>query len=171
MPYLFKSTGDILALMFRFWLTLTLGKALSSTESAAALAVANTVVLVSRLAPVSGLSAVERNRWLAAVNSRPADWFGEEHAPMLLNYVRLLSVADTIADQLANFDPDWLNDEDGLRRYDRLNAAFTRTTGQIKTLAVTMRLTQQSVYNAKNAGTASSKGRRGPKPWQQTIEG
>ncbi len=104
------------------------------------------------------------------VNSRPADWFGAEHSPLLLNYVRLLSMADKVSEQLAKFDPEWFEADSGPQRYKQLAATYVGITSAIKALAVTMRLTQQSVYTPQRAGTSSSRVRGGPKPWH-SIEG
>ncbi len=139
-------------------------------KSVAALAVAGAVELVPRLGPPSGLTQVERTRWLAIVNSRPADWFGDEHAPILLNYIRLLSTADKLAEQLAKFEPEWFEADAGPQRFAKLTSSYTNVVAGIKSLATAMRLTQQSVYGPRGASTAAGRVRGGPKPWH-ALEG
>lgn len=134
-------------------------------KSVASLAVAAPVGIDSRLSPPSNLTAAQKAEWVCVINSRPADWFGPENAAMLAQYCRHKIQADLIAQQLETFDPAWLADDDGLKRFDKLGAMLERETRCINALLRSMRLTQQSLYNAKSADTAS-KGSKGRKPWQ-----
>ena len=134
-------------------------------KSSAALSVAGAVELVSRIGPPSGLTQVERDRWMAVVNARPAAWFGAEHSPLLLNYVRLLSTADKLAEQMAKFEPSWFEADDGPQRFGKLTTAYNATVAQAKALAVTMRLTQQSLYGPRRAGAEAGRVRSGARPW------
>ena len=135
-------------------------------KSAASLSVASPVTAISRVAPPSGLTDRQRGLWLATVNSKPAEWFGDEHVPMLVEYVRHVETADMLTEQIEGFDPDWLKDDEGLKRLDKLTAMRAREAALINTLARSMRLTQQSVYRADKAATLTDKAGRGRKPWQ-----
>jgi hypothetical protein len=84
---------------------------------------------------------------------------------MLIQYCRHKVQSDLIAQQLEEFDPAWLVDDDGMKRFDKLGAMLERETRAINALLRSMRLTQQSLYNAKSANTASQ-GNKGRKPWQ-----
>ena len=134
-------------------------------KSVASLSVAARAGIDSRIAPPCNLTAAQKVEWVAIVNSRPAEWFGPENASMLVQYCRHKIQADLIAQQLESFNPDWLVDDDGLRRFDKLGAMLERETRCINALLRSMRLTQQSLYNAKSANTASQ-GNKGRKPWQ-----
>lgn len=134
-------------------------------KSAASLSIASPVTAISRVAPPAGLTDKQRGLWLATVNSKPAEWFGDEHVPMLVEYVRHVETADMLTEQIENFDPEWLKDDDGLKRLDKLTGMRAREAALINTLARSMRLTQQSVYRADKAATLTDKG-RGRKPWQ-----
>ena len=138
-------------------------------KSAASLSVVGEVTSLRRLAPAPGLTQAQLQIWLATVNSKPAEWFGDEHAPILLEYVRHVATAEVLSRQIEEFDPAWMADDDGLRRFDKLTAMRAREAGVINTLARSMRLTQQAVYRANKAATLGDAG-RGRKPWQ-TIEG
>jgi hypothetical protein len=138
-------------------------------KSAASLSVAGVVTTISRVAPPQALTDRQRGIWLATVNSKPAEWFGDEHVPMLVEYVRHIETADLLTQQIEEFDPEWLKDDDGLKRLDRLTGMRAREAGLINTLARSMRLTQQAVYRADKAATLGDKG-KGRKPWQ-TVEG
>jgi len=131
--------------------------------SAASLAVASPASLSHRLAPAAGLTAAQKSVWVSVVNAMPADWFGEEHGPMLAQYCRHKVNADLIAQQQEAFDPAWLVDDEGLKRFDKLAACMERETRTMNALLRSMRLTQQSLIRAdkvvKNQG-------KGLKPWQ-----
>jgi hypothetical protein len=58
-----------------------------------------------------------------------------------------------------------LTDPDELGRYKELRKIQAALTGEITTLARSMRLTQQARYNAKNSDTANRKV-SGSRPWQ-----
>lgn len=116
------------------------------------------------MAPPGDLTEAQRLEWLAIVNARPADVFGREHVPVLKQFCRHKVNADIVAEQIARFDPEWLNDEDGLKRYEKLCAMQERETRMLAALARSMRMTHQAVY-ARDAGKVRSEGGR-RKPWQ-----
>ena len=131
-------------------------------KSVASLAVAQPVGIDSRLSPPLHLTPAQKAEWVCVINSRPADWFGPENAAMLTQYCRHKVQADLIAQQLEAFDPGWLADDDGLKRFDKLGAMLERESRTINALLRSMRLTQQSLVRADKA-VATTKGR---KPWQ-----
>ena len=131
-------------------------------QSLASLAVAAPVGVDFRLQPDPSLTAAQKAVWVSVTNARPADWFGPEHSGMLAQYCRHKVQADLVAQQLERFDPAWLADEDGLKRYDKLSAMLERETRCINALLRSMRLTQQSLVRADKA-VQTTKGR---KPWQ-----
>lgn len=73
--------------------------------SAADLAVVATAAPVPRVRPGRALSAAERALWTAAVDGLPGDWFGPEHAPQLVLFVRHQAQALALAERLAELDP------------------------------------------------------------------
>lgn len=137
-------------------------------KSAAALAVVSPEIGAPRALPPAGLTPAQRVVWLETVNSKPSEWFGPEHVPMLEAYCRHVATARALAQQIEEFDPDWLKDDDGLKRYDRLLGMHVRETGRVNEFARAMRLTQQSIYRADKAATLSKRGGVS-KPWQ-TID-
>lgn len=138
-------------------------------KSAASLSVVGSVTTLQRLAPPAELTDAQRQIWLATVNSKPAEWFGEEHLPILREYVRHVVTAEFLTKQIEEFDPAWMADDEGLKRYDKLTGMRAREAGVINTLARSMRLTQQAAYRADKAATLGDKG-KGRKPWQ-TVDG
>ena len=135
-------------------------------KSVASLSVASPMGIDRRVPPPVSLTAAQKAEWVAIVNSRPADWFGDEHIGMLTQYCRHKVQSDLIAQQLEDFDPDWLVDEEGLKRFDKFGAMLERETRAMNALLRSMRLTQQSLYNAKSGNTASQKS-KGPRPWER----
>jgi hypothetical protein len=86
---------------------------------------------------------------------------------MLVNYVRHTCRADVLADQLMAFEPEWLNSEDGLKRYERISKMARDETTVIRNLATAMRMTHQALYRADKAAPlvdSVSKSR----PWEKS---
>ena len=131
-------------------------------QSLASMAIAQPAGFDQRLPPPAALTPAQKAEWVAVVNSRPADWFGPENASSLIQYCRHKVQADIIAQQLENFDPQWLADEDGLKRYDKLTQLQERESRTINALLRSMRLTQQSLVRAEKSVNKP----RGRKPWQ-----
>lgn len=138
--------------------------------SAAELAVAPASIRFDRPGAPSRLTEGQADLWFEVVNRMPADWFTSENLPLLEAYVVAVSTHDRIAGQLKEFKDEWLADEDGLRRFARLTEIQGRQAKLMKDLATSMRLTQQSSYNAKNANTAKQGGRSGRKPWELSSD-
>ncbi|WP_062391118.1 hypothetical protein [Pseudomonas abietaniphila] len=130
-------------------------------KSVASMQVAH-VGVDSRLAPPAGMTAAQKAAWVTVINARPADWFGPENSALLVQYCRHRVQADILAEQLEQFDPAWLADDEGLKRYDKLSGMVERETRTLNALLRSMRLTQQSLVRADKA-VDSQKER---KPWQ-----
>ena len=132
-------------------------------KSAASLTVASPASLAIRIAPPATLTAAQKSVWVSVVNAMPADWFGEEHGPMLTQYCRHKVTSDLIAQQQEAFDPDWFADDDGLKRFRLLATAQECETRCIIALMRSMRLTQQSLIRKDKVVQKQGKGL---KPWQ-----
>ena len=116
-------------------------------KSAAALAVVDDGCRTGISVP-PGLTAGERVVWMTTVTSKPPDWFGSEHGPMLVEYVRCVCRAQVLDAQLKAFDDAWLATSEGLQRYDKLTVLAIRTAAIMHKLATAMRLTQQATIAA-----------------------
>lgn len=136
-------------------------------KSAASLSVVGVLTPIARVGPPAVLTDDQRALWLATVNSKPAEWFGDEHVPMLLEYVRHVSTADLLTREIEGFSPEMFADPDELKKLKTLTAMRAREAQCINTLARSMRLTHQAVYRAHNAATLADRGGRTRKPWQQ----
>lgn len=132
-------------------------------KSAASLAVVSVDAQgFSVVGPPPTLTDSERAVWVAACAGKPHDWFGSEHIAILVDYCRHVVKSDVIDAQIKAFDPEWLKEDEGLRRYERLLTMAQRQSAICNALARSMRLTHQSKYVAAKAGTTV----RGRKPWQ-----
>ena len=106
------------------------------------------------------LSGAERQLWDEIVESKPADWFGPDNAPLLKEYVRAAVACDQFAARVANA---MAGDDDGLVK-TTLDLR-DRESRRAASLATKMRLTQQSRYGARDAARADSRA-QGKRPWQ-----
>ncbi|WP_342622646.1 hypothetical protein [Pseudomonas alkylphenolica] len=140
--------------------------AVRGKKSVASMAVASPVGVDNRLAPPFQLTPAQKAEWVQIVNARPADWFGPEHASMLVQFCRHKVQSDLIAQQVEEFEPEWLLEDEGLKRFDKLGAMLERETRAMNALLRSMRLTQQSLVRADKA-VATQKGR---KPWQSNDD-
>jgi hypothetical protein len=139
----------------------------------AALAVAAQVapvIATSRLAPSAHLSDAEQLVWCRLVNDSPASAFTETHRDMLDLYCQHIVTSQVLDDEIKSFDREWLRDDDGLKRYDRLLAMREREVRSASSLATRLRITRQATADPKTVGRANSGAGRSRKPWELTLE-
>ncbi len=98
--------------------------------------------------------------------SRSSEMIEPEAYPVLVEYCRSIEQADLIADQIEAFDMDWLKEDDGLKRYDKLLAMQDRLTKVITSCAVKLRLTPSTRFHSATAGRVGEKVGGARKPWQ-----
>ena len=129
-------------------------------KSAASLTVVPTG-LPSRLEPPAHLSQAQADIWRAVVETKPADWFGADSAPLLTEYVRAVDMTNLLELQIQAA----VAGEGDISMKDLLKMRDTEARRAV-TLATKMRLTQQSRYTDKSAGTADRKA-GSARPWQR----
>lgn len=142
-------------------------------KSAASLAVAAQVapvVATCRLAPSAHLSDAEQLVWCRLVNDHPAAAFTETHRDMLDLYCQHIVTAQVLDDEIKAFDREWLRDDDGLKRYDRLLAMREREVRSASSLATRLRITRQATTDPKTVGRANASLGKAKKPWELTID-
>lgn len=122
-----------------------------------------TVLPVQPLAHITvpnGLSAAEAALWREVVDSKPAEWFGPDSAPLLVEYVR----AKITCDQLDELVKKALGADDSQATEAALRAR-DREAKRLAMLGTKLRLTQQSRYTPQAAATANKRaGMR--RPWE-----
>jgi len=138
-------------------------KSAADLSVAALLAQASTHDLLG--APLS-LSDQEIGVWRDVVENHPEGTFTPIHAPLLEMYCRHVVQGRLIADEILNFKREWLADDDGLKRYDRLLAMQEREGRAASSLATRLRITRQATVDPKTAGRAHRNQPQGRKPWE-----
>lgn len=130
-----------------------------SSESKLVVAVTS---LPTRLSPPSDFPLAESEVWKSVVATKPIDWFQADSAPLLSEYCRAVVMADRLAMMIeaAMTAPD----EDGPSLKDLLKLRDMESR-RVATLAVKMRLTQQSRYTPMASATADRKA-GGIRPWE-----
>lgn len=137
-------------------------------KSAAALSVVAGSI-DGRPQPPSDLTKFQKELWKRTVAGEPLDQFRTATLQQLLKeYCRHCETAGVLADQIEGFDPAWLADKDGLKRYDKLLAMRDRETKAIGDKATKLRLTNQSRYTPQAAATAAKNSGGPAKPWEMT---
>lgn len=138
-------------------------------KSAAAVAVASQLgpaFAENRMRASLHLSDAEQTVWARLVNDSPAGAFTETHRDMMELYCQHIVTAQLLDDEIKAFDREWLRDEDGLKRYDRLLAMREREARSASSLATRLRITRQATADPKTVGRAHNAVSRSRKPWE-----
>jgi hypothetical protein len=128
------------------------GKEHSKDEKKRGLAVIDNskVLTIPRAQPPDELSDEEATEWRAFTNRMPADYFGREHYPMLVQLCRHI-VAERCIAQL--IDQERASPDINVSLYLKLLRAQKEETGIIGFCLRTMRLTHQSNVPANTSRT------------------
>jgi hypothetical protein len=133
-------------------------------KSAAELAIAPLIEIEPRPVAPSELTDEESEIWEGIVARMPAAWFTKETHPLLVQLCRHIIAARRLA-QL--YHRATHGDEDfEVLYYIKLVRALVGQTAIIASISTKMRLTQQSSYTDKAAGTAKRNMPDGPAPWE-----
>jgi hypothetical protein len=135
-------------------------------KSAAALAISAPTGLKERLPAPVHLSDAEISVWLQLVNDQPAEAFTPTHVPLLEAYCRHVVRGRVIAAEIDAFDAEWIRDDDGLRRYEKLLTMADREARAASSLATRLRITRHSQVHKDVAGRAQASVVRSHKPWE-----
>ena len=99
--------------------------------------------------------------WKSVVKSMPADWFGREIWPLLIQFCRH-SVSARVVDELI---AEHAAGELDIPRYNKLLIMRSRESAAMTASARTMRMTQQSRIDPKTAGRRIASMPRVDLPW------
>lgn len=122
-----------------------------------------------RLAAPAHMSDAEMSVWAQVVNDQPAASFTATHSPMLEQYCRHVVQARVIADMIFNFDSAWANDDEGLKRYDKLLAMQEREGRAASSLATRLRITRQAI-DQQTVARSQINAPKGRKPWEISMD-
>ena len=129
-------------------------------KSTAALSVASVSALPSRIEPPDDLTAPQAALWRAVVSEKPVEWFGEDSAPLLKEYVRAVAMCDLLALQI---EAAVAGGETG--EIKALLDMRDKESKRVASIGTKLRLTQQSRYTPSAAATANKNAGRAAKPW------
>jgi hypothetical protein len=119
----------------------------------------------NRLSPPVNLTDSEVQVWYQVISDQPANAFTETHIPMLEMYCRHVMRGRVLAEQIIAFNTDWLESDEGLKRYDRLLAMSERESRAASSLATRLRITRQAIDQQTVARTLVNKPKAN-KPWE-----
>ena len=117
--------------------------------------------VVRRVEPPADLTEAEADLFSQIVATKPADWWTVDNAPLLVEYVRALTMLDLLAAQIRGA----LKDGEAATIKDLMKLRDMESR-RAMSLATKMRLSQQSTYSTRAADTAKGKAGAGAKPWQ-----
>jgi hypothetical protein len=115
---------------------------------------AGAVMVITRPDAPLDLTPDETDEWCAIVDAMPADWFARETWPLLAQFCRHTVTSRRVGQLI---DAEMAQTEMDLRNLDKLTQMQARETSALKALAASMRLSQQSTWNAKSGDTAKAK--------------
>jgi hypothetical protein len=112
------------------------------------------LTIVQRPEAPLDLTPDETDEWHAVVDALPADWFPRETWPLLAQFCRHTVAARRIAQLI---DAEMSKTDMPIMFLKELLTMQRGETAALKALAASMRLSQQSTWNAKSGDTAKSK--------------
>lgn len=119
---------------------------------------------VPEISPPAELTERQAGAFRAIVATRPPDYFGDEHVPLVANLARAMTTADKLADLIESEHVDALVAREGTQGLARLLAMRERECRLVLAFCRSLRLTHQSKYSAEAASRVPS--RRLPRPWE-----
>lgn len=117
------------------------------------------VSIPTRPEPPKDLTEYQQEIWQAITSTKPPEWFEADTYPILRAYC---VAAQRHKDISAALNAMKVDDREA-RELMRSEDMYAK---QLKTLGVSMRLTQQSRYTPMAASTANKKAAGGQKPWE-----
>lgn len=134
-------------------------------KSAAQLAIAPVVAVTPRPTAPDELTDEQAREWDSIISRMPGDWLKREQRALLVQYCRHTVAARRLSqliEQAEKSDIEW--DE---TRWLRLQRAQAQQSATLAALATKMRISHQSRYGPRAAGTEAQHGHEGPRPWEE----
>src|SRR3954470_8039061 len=98
------------------------------------------VIETRRSPPPRELTEAEATVWRETVGCVPAGWFTRATFPLLKAYCRHTARAEMLAELVNSFRPEWIAEEGGMQRLDKLLAMAERESRALTACARSMRL-------------------------------
>jgi len=104
--------------------------------------------------------------WRDVVETEAAELFATAATKnLLVDYCRARETAETYTNLIERFTPEWLTTEEGLDRFRAICRGRDVETRAAVTLAMKLRLTNQSRY-VKDHSVVASRKAAGQRPWE-----
>lgn len=127
-------------------------------QSAESMSIAS-ISIPKRIEPFDYLNENQKRIWKEVVDTKPPEWFEADSAPLLCAYAVAADLHEKLTKSINNLD---ITDQE----FMGLSILKDKQANLMATLAVKMRLTQQSRYTPQAAATANKKTASGKKPWE-----
>lgn len=134
-------------------------------KSAASLAVVPVSLEARRPPPPEHLDPKAADVWRNTVSTMPGGWFDRAQEPILSAYCRHVVSASRLTCLVDGFEDDWLREDGGLQRLDKLMSMRERESRAVVMCARAMRLTQQAQMHPRSAGRAVVGTGSDRRPW------
>ncbi|WP_458389528.1 hypothetical protein [Sphingomonas sp. F9_3S_D5_B_2] len=108
--------------------------------------------------------------WRDTVGTLPPAWFTKGQFPILTAYCRHAAQAEELAKQVTAFNVDWLKEDGGVDRLNKLLAMAERETRAMTACARSMRITKQSQIEPRGAGRRMAANMQTTRPWETGEE-
>jgi hypothetical protein len=117
--------------------------------------------------PLPEMTPRQAEIWRQTVASEPFDFFSSSTSRnMLKDLCRYREAIENISQIIDSFDPLWLKNAEGSKRYLTLLKMRDLESKAMARMATKLRLTNQSRYTPQAAGTAGRNAASGLKPWE-----
>lgn len=100
------------------------------------------------------------------VATRPAEFFDVATIPLLTEYCRIPIEVEIVTKAIEAFQAEWLNDDNGLKRFKELTQIRDKAQKRMILLATKMRLSQQSRFPSDSRKNRPAPEGGAPKPWE-----
>ena len=122
---------------------------------------------ITRPDPPGDITASQKKIWKSVVDGEPIDFFQTAALQdMLKNLVRHQDTANRVSGVVEEFDIGWIKSDDGEKKFANLLRLRDREASAASSLATKLRVTNQSRYTPKAAGTAARNETKLKKPWE-----
>src|SRR5262245_21416657 len=115
--------------------------------------------------PPPELTDAQAAVWRDAVSSMPGNWLQRGAYGILIEYTRHVCRARLLEGQVARFEEEWLKEDGGLERFDKLLAMAEREGKAALACARALRLTPQAQMHPRTAGRMANDVPPYPSPW------
>jgi hypothetical protein len=127
-------------------------------------------IAAPKLEPPEALTPEQAQCWREVMAGLPSDWVTSATAPLLVEYVRHITYARKVAEQLTQMRELPLLDAEGAETNRAIYFEFAQMARDesriVADLAIKLRFCKQTRINSVTAERARNRLRTGPKPWE-----